>query len=194
MQRISSPAIKVVQLRRRMAIQAMTPHRLPHRPTEVEQRMADVAVDMLVLIQMMPYVMCDIREELETVGKYRHEIKRRHRQAEDIIFTATAPAYHIFARHNPETAKGFIERMESFYHRLKGTFNPQGLDGAVALLDGICRLVERYNRQLEPTYYFDYADPLYKIPKLLDCIPAERHDITGIIEYNLRDFNQDRKK
>lgn len=167
-----------MKLRQRMAQQAMIPHRLPKRPTEVEQRMADTAVDMLVLIQMLPYILCDIQEELEKVGKYRHEVKCRHRQAEEIVFSAAEPAYHIFAQYNPETAKGFIERMESFYKRLKGTFNPQDLDGAVALLDGICRMVERYNRQLEPTYYFDHADPLYKIPKLLDCIPVERHDIT----------------
>lgn len=184
--------IKAAQLRHRMAIQAITPHRLPKRPTEVQQRMADLAVDMLVLIQMMPYIMCDIREELEKAGKYHHEIKRRYRQAEDIIFSATDPAYHIFARYNPETAKGFIERMESFYHRLKEAFNPQSLDGTVAMLDGICSLVERYNRQLEPTYYFDHADPLYKIPRLLDCIPAKRHDITGIIEFNIRTFNNER--
>ena len=47
---MTSRQIKAAQLRHRMAIQAMTPHRLPKRPTEVERHMADTAVDMLVLI------------------------------------------------------------------------------------------------------------------------------------------------
>lgn len=83
---MTSRQIKAAQLRHRMAIQAMTPHRLPKRPTEVERHMADTAVDMLVLIQTLPYIMGDLQEELEKAGQFRHEIKRRHRQAEEIIF------------------------------------------------------------------------------------------------------------
>ena len=96
-----------MKLRRRMAQQAKIPHRLPKRPTEVEQRMADTAVDMLVLIQMLPYILCDIQEELETAGQYRHTIKRRFLQAEGVVFDVAEPAYRIFARYDPETAKGF---------------------------------------------------------------------------------------
>ena len=66
---MTSREIKAAQLRRRMAIQAMTPHRLPKRPAEIEQRMADTAVDMLVLIQMLPYIMGDLREALEASGQ-----------------------------------------------------------------------------------------------------------------------------
>ena len=47
---MTSRQIKAAQLRHRMAIQAMPPHRLPKRPTAVERHMADTAVDMLVLI------------------------------------------------------------------------------------------------------------------------------------------------
>ena len=74
--------IKAAQLCRRMVQQAKVPHQLPKQPTEVERRMADTAVDMLVLIQMLPYIMGDLREALEASGQYRHEIKRRRgRQA-----------------------------------------------------------------------------------------------------------------
>ena len=65
---MTSRQIKAAQLRHRMAIQAMTPHRLPKRPTEVERHMADTAVDMLVLIQTLPYIMGDLQEELEKAG------------------------------------------------------------------------------------------------------------------------------
>jgi|GEM_PF-1303175 hypothetical protein len=178
---MTSRQIKAAQLRRRMAIQAMTPHRLPKRPSEVEQHMADTAVDMLVLIQMLPYIMGDLREALEASGQYRHEIKRRHRQVEEIIFTVAEPAYRIFARFNPETARGFLDRVDDLYFRIKSGYGLHGVEGAVSLLDAACRLIERYNHQLERTYYFEHAEPIYKIPSLLDCIPCKRRDITAQI-------------
>lgn len=191
---MTSRQIKAAQLRRRMAIQAMTPHRLPKRPTEVERHMADTAVDMLVLIQMLPYIMGDLREALEASGQYRHEIKRRHRQIEEIIFTVAEPAYRIFARFNPETARGFLDRVDDLYFRIKSGYGLHGVEGAVSLLDAACRLIERYNHQLERTYYFEHADPLYKIPRMLDCIPGERRDMTTQIAETLQTNNTHERK
>ena len=187
---MTSRQIKAAQLRRRMAIQAMTPHRLPKRPTEVERHMADTAVDMLVLIQMLPYIMGDLREALETSGQYRHEIKRRHRQVEGIIFTVAEPAYRIFVRFNPETARGFLDRVDKFYHQIKNNYELHGIEGAVSLLDAVCRLIERYNRKLERTYYFEHAEPIYKIPRMLDCIPGKRHYIIEQIISALQTNNE----
>ena len=178
--------IKAAQLCRRMVQQAKVPHQLPKQPTEVERRMADTAVDMLVLIQMLPYIMGDLREALEASGQYRHEIKRRHRQIEEIIFTVAEPAYRIFARFNPETARGFLDRVDDLYFRIKSGYGLHGVEGAVSLLDAACRLIERYNHQLERTYYFEHADPLYKIPRMLDCIPGERRDMTTQIAETLQ--------
>ena len=191
---MTSRQIKAAQLRRRMAIQAMTPHRLPKRPTEVERHMADTAVDMLVLIQMLPYIMGDLREALEASGQYRHETKRRHRQIEEIIFTVAEPAYRIFARFNPETARGFLDRVDDLYFRIKSRYGLHGVEGAVSLLDAACRLIERYNHQLERTYYFEHADPLYKIPRMLDCIPGERRDMTAQIAETLQTNNTHERK
>lgn len=42
---MTSRQIKAAQLRHRMAVQAMTPHRLPKRPTEIEQRMAATIIN-----------------------------------------------------------------------------------------------------------------------------------------------------
>lgn len=191
---MTSRQIKAAQLRRRMAIQAMTPHRLPKRPTEVERHMADTAVDMLVLIQMLPYIMGDLREALEASGQYRHEIKRRHWQIEEIIFTVAEPAYRIFARFNPETARGFLDRVDDLYFRIKSGYGLHGVEGAVSLLDAACRLIERYNHKLERTYYFEHAEPLYKIPRMLDCIPGERRDMTAQIAETLQTNNTHERK
>ena len=128
---------------RRMAQQAKIPHRLPKRPTEVEQRMADVAVDMLVLIQLLPYIMCDIQEELETAGQYRHTIKRRFLQAEGIIFAVAEPAYRIFARYNPETANGFLDRVDQLYRPIKGGHKHKGIAAAASLFGPAFRLIVR---------------------------------------------------
>lgn len=186
--------IKAAQLCRRMVQQAKVPHQLPKQPTEVERRMADTAVDMLVLIQMLPYIMGDLREALETSGQYRHEIKRRHRQVEEIIFTVAEPAYRIFVRFNPETARGFLDRVDDLYFRIKSGYGLHGVEGAVSLLDAACRLIERYNHQLERTYYFEHADPLYKIPRMLDCIPGERRDMTTQIAETLQTNNTHERK
>ena len=186
--------IKAAQLCRRMVQQAKVPHQLPKQPTEVERRMADTAVDMLVLIQMLPYIMGDLREALEASGQYRHEIKRRHRQIEEIIFTVAEPAYRIFARFNPETARGFLDRVDDLYFRIKSGYGLHGVEGAVSLLDAACRLIERYNHQLERTYYFEHADPLYKIPRMLDCIPGERRDMTTQIAETLQTNNTHESK
>ena len=186
--------IKAAQLCRRMVQQAKVPHQLPKQPTEVERRMADTAVDMLVLIQMLPYIMGDLREALEASGHYRHEIKRRHRQIEEIIFTVAEPAYRIFARFNPETARGFLDRVDDLYFRIKSGYGLHGVEGAVSLLDAACRLIERYNHQLERTYYFEHADPLYKIPRMLDCIPGERRDMTTQIAETLQTNNTHERK
>jgi hypothetical protein len=194
MQEDRNPKIEAMKLRRHMAQQAKIPHRLPKRPTEVEQRMADTAVDMLVLIQLLPYFMCDIQEELETAGQYRHTIKRRFLQAERIIFAVAEPAYRIFARYNPETAKGFLDRVDQLYHRIKDSHVLHGIADAVSLLDAACRLIERYNHQLERTYYFEHADPLYKIPRMLDCIPGERREITEQIAETLQKNNTHERK
>lgn len=178
MQEKRNPQTEAMKLLLRMVQQARVPHRLPKRPTEVEQRMADAAVDMLVLIQMLPYILCDVREELEAIGQYRHIVKRRLLQAEGIVFVVAEPAYQIFARFNPETAKGFLDRVDRLYQRMKDDHRQHSVEVAVSFLDTACRLIEKLNHQIERTYYFDHADPLYKIPRLLDCIPGQRHDMT----------------
>lgn len=186
--------IKAAQLCRRMVQQAKVPHQLPKQPTEVERRMADTAVDMLVLIQLLPYILCDIQEELETAGQYRHMIKRRFLQAEGIIFAVAEPAYRIFARYNPETAKGFIDRVDQLYRHIKDGHKLHGIADAVSLLGAACRLIECYNHQLERTYYFEHANPLYKIPRMLDCIPGERRDMTAQIAETLQTNNPHERK
>ena len=187
---MTSRQIKAAQLRHRMAIQAMTPHRLPKRPTEVERHMADTAVDMLVLIQTLPYIMGDLQEELEKAGQFRHEIKRRHRQAEEIIFSVAEPAYRIFARFKPEIARGFLDRVDDLYFRIKSGHGLHGVEEAVSLLYAACQLIERYNHQLERTYYFEHAEPIYKIPRMLDCIPGKRHNIIEQIISALQTNNE----
>lgn len=75
--------IEAMKLRRRMA-QAKIPHRLPKRPTEVEQRMADTAVDMLLLIQLLPYIRARPRlKPRRSRAKHRPNRlqRRRSRQA-----------------------------------------------------------------------------------------------------------------
>ena len=145
-----------------------------------------MSVDMLVLIQTLPYIMGDLQEELEKAGQFRHEIKRRHRQAEEIIFSVAEPAYRIFARFKPEIARGFLDRVDDLYFRIKSGHGLHGVEEAVSLLYAACQLIERYNHQLERTYYFEYADLLYKIPSLLDCIPCKRRDITAQITETLQ--------
>lgn len=184
--------LKAAKLRRLMAIQAMTPHRLPKRPSEVERSMANVAVNMLILVQTLPYAMIDLENELAAAGLFRHEIKRRHRQAEEIIFTVTEPAYLVFARYARELARDYLDRMEQFYIHAKEQIPTSGVCGALDLLMAICNLVERYNRSLEITYYFDRAEPLYKVPRLLDCVPGERRDITSQLEGILQTYNRER--
>ena len=65
-----------------------------------------------------------------------------------------------------------------------------GIEGAVSLLDAVCRLIERYNRKLERTYYFEHAEPIYKIPRMLDCIPGKRHYIIEQIISALQTNNE----
>lgn len=125
-------------------------------------------------------------------GLFRHEIKRRHRQAEEIIFTVTEPAYLVFARYARELARDYLDRMEQFYIHVKEQIQTSGVCGALDLLMAICNLAERYNRSLEITYYFDRAEPLYKVPRLLDCVPGERRDITSQLEGILQTFNRER--
>ena len=190
---MTSREIKAAQLRRRMAIQAMTPHRLPKRPSKVEQQQAAIAVDMLVMVLALPYAMLDLEDGLKAAGKFRHEIKRRHRQAEEIVFSVTEPAYRVFARHSEELAWDYVERMENLYAYIREQVpGLEGADGAVELIEALCRLIETYNRRLEYVYYFNRAEPIYKIPRLLECIPARRRDIAEQIETALQNYNRER--
>lgn len=190
---MTSRQIKTAQLRRRMALQAMTPHRLPKRPTEVEQQQAAIAVDMLVMVLALPYAMFDLEDRLKAAGRFRHEIKRRHRQAEEIVFTVTEPAYRVFARYSEVLAWDYVERMENLYACIREQVpGLESIDGAVELLEALCRLIETYNRRLEYVYYFDRAEPICKIPRLLECIPARMHDIAEQIETALQNYNRER--
>ena len=190
---MTSRQIKAAQLRRRMAIQAMTPHRLPKRPTEVEQQQAAIAVDMLVMVLTLPYAMLDLEDGLKAAGKFRHEIKRRHRQAEEIVFSVTEPAYRVFARYSEKLAWDYVERMENLYAYIREQVpGLKGADGAVELIEALCRLIETYNRRLEYVYYFNRAEPIYKIPRLLECIPARTRDRAEQIETALQNYNRER--
>ena len=139
---MTSRQIKAAQLRHRMAIQAMTPHRLPKRPSKVEQQQAAIAVDMLVMVLALPYAMLDLEDGLKAAGKFRHEIKRRHRQAEEIIFSVTEPAYRVFAHYSEELAWDYVERMENLYAYIREQVpGLEGADGAVELIEALCRLI-----------------------------------------------------
>lgn len=168
-------------------------NRLPKRPSKVEQQQAAIAVDMLVMVLALPYAMLDLEDGLKAAGKFRHEIKRRHRQAEEIVFSVTEPAYRVFARYSEELAWDYVERMENLYAYIREQVpGLEGADGAVELIEALCRLIETYNRRLEYVYYFNRAEPIYKIPRLLECIPARRRDIAEQIETALQNYNRER--
>lgn len=178
---MTSRQIKAAQLRRRMAIQAMTPHRLPEaaersRTTHGRHgsRYARIDPNATLYHGRSPRSPGSVRsvsprdQAPPSAGRGNYFYRGR---------TGLPDICQVQSRNG----RGFLDRVDDLYFRIKSGYGLHGVEGAVSLLDAACRLIERYNHQLERTYYFEHAEPIYKIPSLLDCIPCKRRDITAQI-------------
>ncbi|MEG0899043.1 MAG: hypothetical protein RSF40_04950 [Oscillospiraceae bacterium] len=137
-------------------------------PKNKETEYAKHAVTMLLYIECLPYALYDLRVSLG--DRYKHNIKRRMTQCESISTNVSGHAYGIFRKIGVDLSRQYIDRMESLYRNID-SFVPHTCDKKyLTIVVALCMLIEQYNKKLADTFYYEHAEPIYKIPGLLDCI------------------------
>lgn len=169
---------------KRMAWRNMQPRDLTH-PTAEEQRLAALAVRMLLYAACLDYAMLELEEEVTAAGLFRHAAKRRILQAEELIARVHGRAYDLLVRVSPEAGRQYNDRMDAAWRRMAQSVLLPSPERSYNMVVALCRLIESANRRLTARYDFAPARELRRIPSLLDILGLQDREIDHIIEQNI---------
>ena len=155
-------------------------------PTPAEYRRNQEAVVMLAYVAAAYKFVDELPTELETVGMYRHAIKRQANRIEPILKKASRHAEDALkAANNGKASTGYYDVMDAFYEAIDNCISLEAPERAYNILLAMCRNVGIYNQRLDE-YHFIPAYEVAKIPSILADIPVEDHQLDNIIDMVVR--------
>lgn len=183
-------------------------------PTEEEVRVSIMATDMLVSIQLLSYVIQDVRDALEDSGLFRHRTKQLFGRADKDIEKLTAIAFRIFKVIDIENerkgdvtksyANAFDVTMQNVYNHIDRSVTiEKPLDKAMNMLKYTLETVKFLNEQLPDPYtllparsvydmmgkYFSgvsYTDSPFVYTVIRDFV-KRRNELPMTVQVNLKD-------
>ncbi len=174
-------------LYRRMAVGAhlrATRQVLPVIPSAEEKRLTKLAVKIIIYTQCINGALVELQTELERAGMFRQRAKHQFKKAEAIGIEVSNIAVDIFRKydtiHETNCVTEMFERAYATDLKIDSSVALQGVDRAYNIVIALCRLFEKHNKQLSNSYYFQKGEPIYQIPRTLECL--------GVKDYHIEKF------
>ena len=151
-------------------------------PSKEDERYVPVAVQMLLCIAVLDYVLLDLEEELTAAGLFRHEVKHRVRRAQELSLKVHGEAYRALHGVAPSAGHQYNGRLDDAYRKIQAGVLLEAPERSYNLAVALCRQIGRLNRELTGRYDFAPARALGSIPSLLSCCGVKDYRIDYIVE------------
>ncbi len=178
-------------------------HQLVERfrpPTIQEQKeFVPTAIKMLTLIATLDMVMYDLEEEFTESGLFRHQVKRRFRQAQAIVAGVHDEAYRMLgmvsnsgvltkepAKEATTCQREYNDEMDQSYNKIQAAVLLKAPERAYSITRAIIRLIIEANSLIRVKYQFDPVSRLNNALTLLEVPTIVDRNVDTIINLNLK--------
>ena len=155
-------------------------------PTPNEEMLNKEAILMLTLIAALDYVIYDLIDEMEEVGKYRHGNKRNINKAKDLILHAHDLFYRNMMSFDGKGVKQYNIASEMVYKAINDCVSLQAPERAYNILVACIRLQSKQRGKLGARYTYKPSIELDKIPAMLEGLGIHDYNLDNIIERRVR--------
>lgn len=177
--------LRQAQLMKRMAWSNI--QRLERKvPTEEEKRLNERAVRMLTFVACLNYAMIDLEDDLKMAKKLRDQKQCRYfYMARRIAGDAHQTAYKMLMSVNNKVCYEYNKAMDDAWAKIEKCVLLEGLERSYSIVCALCRLIGSLNKELGSRYYFAPAEPIARIPRIMDVKGIEDKGIDKIIDINV---------
>ena len=155
-------------------------------PSANEEKLNKEAILMLTLIAALDYVIYDLIDEMEAIGKYRHGNKRNINKAKDLILHAHDLFYRNMMSFDGKGVKQYNIASEMVYKAINDCVSLQAPERAYNILVACIRLQSKQRLKLGQRYCYKPSVELDKIPAMLEGLGIHDYNLDNIIEMRVR--------
>lgn len=155
-------------------------------PTEEEKRLSLRAVRMLTFVACLNYAMIDLETDLKMAGKLQNPKQRRYfYMAKRIAGDAHQTAYKMLVSVHTNVGYEYNKALDVAWAMIDDAVLLQGVERSYGIVCALCRLIGSLNKELGHRYYFAPAEPIARIPYIMDVQGIEDREIDRIIDLNV---------
>lgn len=155
-------------------------------PTEEEKRLNERAVRMLTFVACLNYAMIDLETDLKMAGKLQNQKQRRYfYMAWRIAGDAHQRAYKMLVSANEKVGYEYNKALDETWAKIEDSVLLQGVERSYGIVCALCRLIGSLNKELGHRYYFAPAEPIARIPHIMDVQGIDDKGIDRIIDLNV---------
>lgn len=140
---------------------------------------------LVVYIACLNDALIDLEMEMEEVGKFRHDVKRRIRMAQDVAMKAHSTLYSALAHIEGNAGKWYNERYEASAKEIRESIYLESPHKSYSVVMSLLRLVKKLNDSLG-RFVNRPSESLEAITKLMRDMPAEDKHIDSIVDNHIR--------
>lgn len=155
-------------------------------PNEKDLKYIPDAIRMLTYIAALNSIMYELVEEVEAVGMYRQDIKRRINQVHEMVRKVHSLSYTMLNGISSSAGRQYNDAMEREVANITDNISLEAPERALNIVLALGRLIEKYNKRISPRYDFRPAHQLSRIASLLSVIPFKDYNLDRIIELNYK--------
>ena len=139
---------------------------------------------LVVYIACLNDALIDLEMELEEVGLFRHDVKRRVKRAQDIAMQAHTTLYKALDRLEGNAGQWYNNRYEKSAKSIRESIFLDAPHKSYSIIMALLRLIKKLNDSLG-RFINKPSESLEAISKLITNIPAEDRHIDGIVDNHI---------
>lgn len=140
---------------------------------------------LVVYIACLNDALIGLEMELEEVGKFRHDVKRRVKRAQEIAMQAHTTLYNALARLECNAGQWYNERYEISAKGISESIFLEAPHKSYSIAMALLRLIKKLNGSLG-RFVNKPSESLEAISRLIADIPAEDRMIDGLVDNHIK--------
>lgn len=181
---MQADSLRQVHLMKQMAWNAI---RVCDRPmTETEREVyGERGKKLVVYIACLNDALIDLEMEMDEVGKFRHEVKRRIKMAQDIAMKAHTTLYNALAVLEGNAGVWYNDRYETSAKEIRESIYLEPPHKAYSIVMALLRLIKKLNDSLG-RFVNRPSESLEAITKLMKDMPADDKQIDMLVDNHIK--------
>ena len=169
---------------RQMAWSAIRSYDRPMSQTEREVYGAR-GKKLVVYIACLNDVLIDLEMELDEVGLFRHDVKRKVKRAQEIAMKAHTTLYKALDKLEGNAGKWYNERYEKSAKEIRESIYLEAPHKSYSIAMSLLRLIKTLNDTLG-RFVNKPSESLEAVSRLIADIPAEDRMIDGLVDNHIK--------